>query len=191
MSYYKTWMELSEDNSNQQAYIEYVKRYYAMEKNAYEIILSAYPDNQSFLEGKAKDMALKLGFTDDTMDIFVGFLDGIKSSLTNADDLDLEAVVDDTDIKLSLQMRRWLRSPESIVMPTSLIPIRSAETIPALAVQERSIRIAAVKEADKLGGVSCFEEDLNGKMVHSCCDITSVDRRSSSKPYSRQSSRIP
>ncbi|MBQ2066927.1 MAG: hypothetical protein II496_05340, partial [Clostridiales bacterium] len=93
MSYYKTWMELSEDNSNQQAYIEYVKRYYAMEKNAYEIILSAYPDNQNFLEGKAKDMALKLGFTDDTMDIFVGFLDGIKSSLTNADDLDLEAVV--------------------------------------------------------------------------------------------------
>ena len=183
MSYYKTWMELSEDNSNQQAYIEYVKRYYAMEKNAYEIILSAYPDNQSFLEGKAKDMALKLGFTDDTMDIFVGFLDGIKSSLTNADDL--------LSGRPSLLMRRWLRSPESIVMPTSLIPIRSAETIPALAVQERSIRIAAVKEADKLGGVSCFEEDLNGKMVHSSCDITPVDRRSSSKPYSRQSSRVP
>ena len=106
MSYYKTWMELSEDNSNQQAYIEYVKRYYAMEKNAYEIILSAYPDNQSFLEGKAKDMALKLGFTDDTMDIFVGFLDGIKSSLTNADDLDLEAVVDDTDIKLVIDYEK-------------------------------------------------------------------------------------
>ena len=106
MSYYKTWMELSEDNSNQQAYIEYVKRYYAMEKNAYEIILSAYPDNQNFLEGKAKDMALKLGFTDDTMDIFVGFLDGIKSSLTNADDLDLEAVVDDTDIKLVIDYEK-------------------------------------------------------------------------------------
>ena len=106
MSYYKTWMELSEDNSNQQAYIEYVKRYYAMEKNAYEIILSAYPDNQSFLEGKAKDMALKLGFTDDTMDIFVGFLDGIKSSLKNGDALDLEAIVDETEISLDIDYEK-------------------------------------------------------------------------------------
>ena len=41
MSYYKTWMDKSEDASNRQEYIEYINRYYALEKVAYEKILGA------------------------------------------------------------------------------------------------------------------------------------------------------
>ena len=31
MSYYTTWIERSENNSNEQEYIEYVNRYYVLE----------------------------------------------------------------------------------------------------------------------------------------------------------------
>ena len=44
MSYYKTWMDKSEDASNRQEYIEYINRYYALEKVAYEKVLGSYPD---------------------------------------------------------------------------------------------------------------------------------------------------
>ena len=62
MSYYKTWMDKSEDASNRQEYMEYIKRYYALEKAAYEKVLGSYPDNQEFLNGKASELAAKLGF---------------------------------------------------------------------------------------------------------------------------------
>ena len=55
MSYYKTWMDRSEDAVNQQTYVEYINCYYALEKNAYEQILKAYPDNAEFVEGKTKE----------------------------------------------------------------------------------------------------------------------------------------
>ena len=106
MSYYKTWMDRSEDAVNQQTYVEYINKYYALEKNAYDLILNSYPDNKEFTSGKAKDLAIKLGFTDDTMDIFLGFLDGIKASLKNGDSLDLEAVEDGTDIDLDIDYEK-------------------------------------------------------------------------------------
>ena len=106
MSYYKTWIDRSEDAVNQQTYVEYINRYYALEKNAYEQILKAYPDNAEFVEGKAKELAIKLGFAGDSMDIFVGFIDGIKSSLRNADDIDLEAIEDESAIKLDIDYEK-------------------------------------------------------------------------------------
>ena len=106
MSYYKTWMDRSEDAVNQQTYVEYINKYYAMEKNAYDLILSAYPENSELTSGKAKALAIKLGFNDDTMDIFLGFLDGIKASLNNGDTLDLESVEDDTDISLDINYEK-------------------------------------------------------------------------------------
>ena len=106
MSYYKTWMDKSEDASNKQEYIEYINRYYAMEKVAYEKILGAYPDNEEFLSGTAAEMAKKLDFPKDAMDVFVGFIDGIKSSLTNGDDIDLEAIDEDYQIKLVIDYEK-------------------------------------------------------------------------------------
>ena len=69
MGYYKTWMDKSEDASNRQEYMEYINRYYALEKVAYEKILGAYPDNGEFLSGTAAELAKKLEFPKDSMDV--------------------------------------------------------------------------------------------------------------------------
>lgn len=99
-------MDKSEDASNQQEYMEYINRYYALEKVAYEKILGAYPDNGEFLNGTASELAHKLEFPKDSMDVFVGFIDGIKTSLTNADSLDMEAIDDDYQIKLEIDYEK-------------------------------------------------------------------------------------
>lgn len=106
MSYYETWMDRSENAVNQQIYVQYINNYYAMEKNAYEKILSAYPENSEFLKGKAVVLSRKLGFDADTMDVFLGFLDGIKSSLKNGDALELETVDDETEIDLDIDYEK-------------------------------------------------------------------------------------
>ena len=106
MSYYKTWMDKSEDASNRQEYIEYINRYYALEKVAYEKILGAYPNNEEFLNGTAAELAKKLEFPKDAMDVFVGFVDGIKSSLTNGDDIDLDAIDDNYELKLVIDYEK-------------------------------------------------------------------------------------
>ena len=106
MSYYKTWMDKSEDASNRQEYVEYIQRYYALEKVAYEKILGAYPNNEEFLNGTAAELAKKLNFPKDAMDVFVGFIDGIKSSLTNGDDIDLDAIDDNYELKLVIDYEK-------------------------------------------------------------------------------------
>ena len=106
MSYYKTWMDKSEDASNRQEYIEYINRYYALEKVAYEKILGAYPNNEEFLNGTAAELAKKLEFPKDAMGVFVGFIDGIKSSLTNGDDIDLDAIDDNYELKLVIDYEK-------------------------------------------------------------------------------------
>ena len=106
MSYYKTWMDKSEDASNRQEYIEYINRYYALEKVAYETILGAYANNEEFLNGTAAELAKKLEFPKDAMDVFVGFIDGIKSSLTNGDDIDLDAIDDNYELKLVIDYEK-------------------------------------------------------------------------------------
>jgi hypothetical protein len=75
-----------------------------MEKEAYDKILSAYPDNKEFTSGKASELAKKLGFNADTMDIFVGFLDGIQTSLNK--DIDVKAVDDETQIDLDINYEK-------------------------------------------------------------------------------------
>ena len=104
MSYYETWIDRSETVRDQTSYTYYINTYYAMEKDAYDKILSAYPDNSEFTSGKASDLASRLGFNKDTMDIFVGFLDGIKTSLKN--ELDVENVDDDTEISLDIDYEK-------------------------------------------------------------------------------------
>ena len=80
--------------------------YYALEKVAYEKILGAYPNNEEFLNGTAAELAKKLEFPKDAMDVFVGFIDGIKSSLTNGDDIDLEAIDDNYELKLVIDYEK-------------------------------------------------------------------------------------
>ncbi|MCQ2528206.1 MAG: SEC-C domain-containing protein [Saccharofermentans sp.] len=104
MSYYETWIDRSETIHDQTSYTQYINLYYSLEKDAYEKILSSYPENSEYTKGKASDVAKKLGFNADTMDIFVGFLDGAKTSLKN--DLDVESVDDDTEIELDFDYEK-------------------------------------------------------------------------------------
>ena len=104
MTYYETWIDNSENVKDQTSYTQYINAYYSMEKDAYDKILSAYPDNKEFTSGKASELASKLGFNKDTMDIFVGFLDGIKTSLKN--EFDVESVDDDTQIDLDIDYEK-------------------------------------------------------------------------------------
>lgn len=104
MTYYETWSENSDKIVDQRTYTEYINKYYAMEKDAYETILSNFPDNTQYLKGKALEVASKLGFTADTMDIFVGFIDGINTSLKTA--VDVEKIEDDTEIDLDIDYEK-------------------------------------------------------------------------------------
>ena len=104
MSYYETWMNRSETINNQQEYTQYINLYYTMERDAYDKILSAYPDNEELRKGKASELARKLGFNKDTMDIFVGFLDGAQTSLKN--EIDVEHVDDDTEIDIEFDYEK-------------------------------------------------------------------------------------
>ena len=103
-TYYETWIDRSETVRDQTSYTYYINTYYTMEKEAYDKILSAYPDNKEFTSGKASELAKKLGFNADTMDIFVGFLDGIQTSLKK--EIDVKAVDDETEIDLDIDYEK-------------------------------------------------------------------------------------
>lgn len=104
MSYYETWIERSEKETDQQKYTQYMNTYFVLEKNAYDMILKAYPDYKELVTGKAAELCEKLNFGKSNMDIFIGFLDGIKTSL-NAE-IDVENVDDDTDIALDINFEK-------------------------------------------------------------------------------------
>ena len=104
MSYFDTWNTRIEDSADQEKYTAYVKHYYELEQEAYNRILTAYPDNTSLTVGKAEEIASALGFPAADMDIFVGFIDGIKSSTT--EELHPELIEDDTMISLKIDYEK-------------------------------------------------------------------------------------
>lgn len=100
MNYYEKWQEiLSAGNATKENEAE-IQKYYQLETAAYELILQ---DNKNSLSGKAKEIAAGLGFGDE-MVIFLGFLDGLNSSLKTS--LDLASITDDTDICLEIDFHR-------------------------------------------------------------------------------------
>lgn len=103
MSYFSIWNERIEDVSDAKRFNEFVEHYYRSEQHAYDLILQAYPDFD--LEGTAKELADRLEYDGD-MIVFLGFLDGINSSLKNS--LDLENVEDDTPLKLEIDYEKLL-----------------------------------------------------------------------------------
>jgi hypothetical protein len=104
MTYYEAWMEGSENSENQAEYTIYVQKYYDKEKQAYDIILSAYPDNGSFTSGVALNLSEKLGYERDEMDLFVGFLDGINPSISKENDV--KALTDDSLVELGIDYEK-------------------------------------------------------------------------------------
>jgi len=104
MTYYEAWIEGSENSENQAQYTAYVKKYYDMEKQAYNLILSAYPDNGSLTSGVAAELSEKLGYQKEEMDLFVGFLDGINPSISKQNDV--ETLSDDTVVELGIDYEK-------------------------------------------------------------------------------------
>jgi len=103
MSYFKEWQAILSDagkSTGASPTGARIDQYYELEKGAYGIILNRYPD---ICGGSAAELAQNLGFGQD-MVIFLGFLDGVNSSLTQA--LDLESVDDASPISLQIDFRQ-------------------------------------------------------------------------------------
>ena len=170
MSYYTTWIERSENNSNEQEYIEYVNRYYQLEKGCYEKILGAYPDNAEFLNGQVLALSRKFGFNASNMEIFVGFLDGIKSSLKNGDALDLEAIVDETEISLDIDYEKlYYNMHDAKADWLYNIPAwKNVLTVERMKEITHDYRVANIAHSDKIGRndpCPCG----SGKKYKNCC----------------------
>ena len=167
-TYYETWIDRSETVRDQTSYTYYINTYYTMEKDAYDKILSAYPDNKEFTSGKASELAKKLGFGADTMDIFVGFLDGIQTSLKKG--IDVKAVDDETEIDLDIDYEKlYYNMRDAKADWLYKIPFwKTILTDEKMAEITREYREANIAHSDKIGRndpCPCG----SGKKYKNCC----------------------
>ncbi|NLZ71080.1 MAG: hypothetical protein GX909_01085 [Clostridiaceae bacterium] len=95
-SYLKQWNAMFQDQQSQQQNLAEIDLYYKLETAAYEKILA---DPKQSLKGNFVDLQKQLGFQNKPI-IFIGFLDGINSSLKN--NLDLEEIDDNSEINLEI-----------------------------------------------------------------------------------------
>ena len=97
MSLYKQWVDLMEGQTDE-TFESFWEEYSSTEKRIYEYILS---NKDKHLKGKFSDLAEQ--FKADPV-IFMGFLDGINTSLKEANDL--EKFTEDTEIDLDVDMEK-------------------------------------------------------------------------------------
>ncbi len=102
MGYYQLWNEQLTAEDHPQAANEMMERYYALETEAYDRVLTAYPE---VISGLAVEIAERLGFAGE-MVIFVGFLDGMQTSLKQS--LDIENLDDQSPVTLDLDFEKLL-----------------------------------------------------------------------------------
>lgn len=99
MSLYKQWEKTAyETTRTQQEYDAFWGDYLSREKAIYEYILG---NKQNKLVGKVLDLAKKFDMDHMT---FVGFLDGINTSLTV--EIDLETVTEDSTVSLEIEWEK-------------------------------------------------------------------------------------
>ena len=167
-TYYETWIDRSETVRDQTSYTYYINTYYTMEKDAYDKILSAYPDNKEFTSGKASELASKLGFNKDTMDIFVGFLDGIQTSLNK--EIDVKSVDDDTEIDLDINYEKLYHNMRDakatwLFKLNSWKKVLSDEKASEIAREYRDANIAHSEKIGRNDPCPCG----SGKKYKKCC----------------------
>lgn len=97
MSLYKQWLDLMEGQTDE-TFEAFWKEYSETETRVYAHILES---KEPRLTGKFSDLAAK--FEADPV-IFMGFLDGIQTSLNNP--FELDAVTEDTDIDLDIDFEK-------------------------------------------------------------------------------------
>lgn len=99
-SYIEQWNMMFQDEQNQQQNLAEIELYYDLETQAYEKIL-AEPDK--IWKGSFLGLQEIFGFNNKAV-IFVGFLEGLNSSLK--DKIDLENLEDDTEIELVIDFEK-------------------------------------------------------------------------------------
>ena len=97
MSLYKQWLDLMEGQTDE-TFEAFWKEYSEAETRVYAHILES---KEPRLTGKFSELAAK--FEADPV-IFMGFLDGIQTSLNNP--FELDAVTEDTDIDLDIDFEK-------------------------------------------------------------------------------------
>ena len=97
MSLYKQWLDLMEGQTDE-TFDAFWKEYSETETRVYAHILES---KEPRLTGKFSELAAK--FEADPV-IFMGFLDGIQTSLNNP--FELDAVTEDTDIDLAIDFEK-------------------------------------------------------------------------------------
>ncbi|MCX7922654.1 MAG: SEC-C metal-binding domain-containing protein [Clostridia bacterium] len=98
MNLYDKWIELAEKKRTQVESDQYWKAYFEEEMKNYEHILENHTE---VISGKLSEVADK--FNMDTV-TFMGFLDGINTSLVK--ELDLNALAEDSDINLEIDFEK-------------------------------------------------------------------------------------
>lgn len=98
MSLFEQWKELSEKERSEAEYNEFWNTYLEKETKVYEHILEHHDE---VVEGKLTDLAEKF---DMEPVVFVGYMDGINTSLVEAEKL--EELSEDSNIKLEVDFER-------------------------------------------------------------------------------------
>lgn len=98
MGLYQDWMNKIEENQGTGTYNNFFKSYLSLEKGAYEEILK---NEQKTLTGMVKDLAETFSMDAVT---FMGFLDGINTSLK--EELDLEELDENSIIEVNIDYEK-------------------------------------------------------------------------------------
>lgn len=100
MSLIKKWESLIESKQTSEEYNQFWNEYIPKEQSIYEYILD---NSDEKIQGKVSDLASK--FEIETL-TFVGFLDGINSSLKT--EINLEEIAEDSEISLDIDFEKLL-----------------------------------------------------------------------------------
>lgn len=98
MSLIEQWKEIADKERPEKEYNEFWNTYLEKEKNVYEQILEKH---EEIISGKLSELAQKFDMDAPT---FVGFTDGINTSLVN--EVDLDSLSEDSDIKLEVDFEK-------------------------------------------------------------------------------------
>lgn len=98
MSLYESWKDLAYKQMTKKEYNEFWKPYLEMEKKNYEYILE---NKKANINGKLNDIAEEFGMDDIT---FVGFLDGLNTSLVEP--LDMEKLNEESEININIDFKK-------------------------------------------------------------------------------------
>lgn len=98
MSLYKDWTDMAVDYVRQHGQEAFWKEYGTVEKRIYEKLLGNHKNN---VKGKISDLAAE---NETSSLFFMGFLDGINDSLTEA--LDLESLTEKDEVELKVDLSK-------------------------------------------------------------------------------------